>query len=80
MLWFGINVRDVVLQAPCLYSFAALDVAHRRPDLVKRLVFTQTPSLAEEQAWCRFVDFNNKKVMPHRQRLFLLKTVVIFLN
>lgn len=63
-----LQVRNVILEAPCLYSFAALEVANRRPDLVGKLVFTQTPSLTEEQAWCRFVDFNGKKIL-HRKSL-----------
>jgi pimeloyl-ACP methyl ester carboxylesterase len=58
-----LQVRNAILSAPCLYSFAALHVAFTRPDLVKKLVFTQTPSLSEEQAWCRLVDFNKKNII-----------------
>lgn len=60
-----LSLRKVTLATPCLYSFAALWVAHTRPDLIQKLVFTQTPSLAAEQDWCLSVDFKRKNIL-HR--------------
>jgi pimeloyl-ACP methyl ester carboxylesterase len=36
---------------PCVSAFTALDVAHRYPGLVERLVLTQAPSWDEELKW-----------------------------
>lgn len=50
------GVRDAVLAFPCLAAYAALRVAHERPDLVAGLVLMQAPSWPQERAWVERVD------------------------
>jgi pimeloyl-ACP methyl ester carboxylesterase len=52
----ALDLSGVTLVHTCLGSFAALIVARRRPELVGRLVLSQTPSLPELKRWVHRLD------------------------
>lgn len=52
----GLGLTSVTLAFPCVWSYTALHVASRRPELVRSLVLIQAPGWAEETAWARRID------------------------
>jgi pimeloyl-ACP methyl ester carboxylesterase len=52
-LLVALRLRDATLSVGCLGGFAALLLARRRPDLVRRLVLVQMPSCHEALRWVR---------------------------
>jgi len=52
----GLRVSGSVLAFPCVWGYVALQLAARRPDLVRGLVLAQAPHWSEELAWARRLD------------------------
>jgi pimeloyl-ACP methyl ester carboxylesterase len=50
------GVRDVTLMMSCLGGYVAMLVARRHPELVARLVLSQTPTVAHMRRWARRFD------------------------
>jgi pimeloyl-ACP methyl ester carboxylesterase len=59
--WMGevlerLSARRVILEMSCLGALVGIRLAHRRPDIVDRLVLAQVSTLAQMQAWARGTD------------------------
>jgi len=51
-----LNVRNAILEMSCLGAFVGIQLAQRRPDLIRGLVLQQVPSYAEARRWARRAD------------------------
>lgn len=67
----GLGLGPYVLSFPCIAGFSALNLAHRRPDLVRAIVVTQTGSREDSLAWRSRVDPRGILATPVAGQLFL---------
>ncbi len=66
-----LQVTAAAVAFPCVWGYVAVQLAARRPDLVRGLVLAQAPHWSEEVAWARRLDATHLIGSPYLGQLLM---------